>query len=97
MSAMIVVFGFATMIGWILAFIDGYREAGARQKANGEKAYDKAYNKARKRRRRINKKIFEKLGPEKTQALKDEYATVPESEKEEWLVNYRKKYDHLAA
>ena len=100
MSALIVVFGLAYLVGAIYYFIEGAKEAKASNKEAYDKAYDKAYeeayDKAYKESAKLMRDIFEAIGPEKTAEAKREFALLEtREEKDAYGEAFEAKYRHL--
>jgi len=96
MSALIVVFGLAYLVGAIYYFIEGAKEAKASNKEAYDKAYEEAYDKAYKESAKLMRDIFEAIGPEKTAEAKAYFATLPTTEaKEAFADEFEAKYRHL--
>jgi len=92
MSALIVVFGLAYLVGAIYYFIEGAKEA----KASNKEAYDKAYKEASRKTGILMNAIFEAIGPEKTAEAKREFALLEtREEKDAYGEAFEAKYRHL--
>ena len=96
MSALIVVFGLAYLVGAIYYFIEGAKEAKASNKEAYDKAYEEAYEEASRKTGILMNAIFEAIGPEKTAEAKREFALLEtREEKDAYGEAFEAKYRHL--